>query len=61
MYEAFTLQELEEQRGELLPERTAMQAADPAVIWATNVAVAINAAWYNSASVATATQHITIS
>jgi hypothetical protein len=58
--EAFTLEELELQQGELLPDREAMGLLNVANITGVNVALALNAASYQSDALAVAGQSISV-
>ncbi len=58
--EAFTLEELELQQGELLPDREAMALLNVTNITGVNLALALNAASYQSSAVATAGQSISV-
>jgi hypothetical protein len=56
----FTLEELELQQGELLPDREAMALVNVANITGVNVALALNAASYESSALAYAGQSISV-
>jgi hypothetical protein len=58
--EEFTLEELELQQGELLPAREAMALVNVANITGVNLALALNAASYQSNALAHAGQSISV-
>ena len=56
----FTLEELELQHGELLPDREAMALVNVANVTGVNLALALNAASYQSSALAAAGQSISV-
>lgn len=56
----FTLEELQLQQGELLPDREAMALVNVANVTGVNLALALNAASFQSYALASAGQGITV-
>ena len=60
MREIVTSRELEEAYGELLPDRETLAWLNIANVTAVNLAIAVNAASFGSAAVASATQTVAV-
>jgi hypothetical protein len=58
--EAFTMEELDLERGELLPAREAMQTLNVANVTAINIALALNVASPGATAVALAAQKVAV-